>query len=40
LPLSDEQQAQGEILINELNVDDIVGTEAKCIKQNDIALLS
>jgi len=40
LPLSDEQQAQGEILINELNVDDIVGNKAKCIKLSDIALLS
>lgn len=40
LPLSDEQQAQGEALINELNVDDIAGNKAKCIKQSDIALLS
>ncbi|WP_286936557.1 MULTISPECIES: 4-hydroxy-tetrahydrodipicolinate synthase [unclassified Pseudoalteromonas] len=40
VPLSDEQQAQGEALINDLNVDDIVGNKAKCIKQSDIALLS
>lgn len=40
VPLSDEQQAQGEALINELNVDDIVGNKAKCIKQSDFALLS
>ena len=40
VPLSDEQQAQGEALINALNVDDIVGNKAKCIKQSDIALLS
>ncbi|MEN8636413.1 4-hydroxy-tetrahydrodipicolinate synthase [Pseudoalteromonas distincta] len=40
LPLSDEQQAQGEVLINELNNNDVVGGTAKCLKQNDIALLS
>lgn len=40
LPLSDEQQAQGQILINELNNSDVVGGAAKCIKQGDIALLS
>ncbi|MDN3381230.1 4-hydroxy-tetrahydrodipicolinate synthase [Pseudoalteromonas sp. APC 3358] len=40
LPLSDEQQAQGEVLINELNNNDVVGGTAKCIKQDDIALLS
>ena len=40
LPLSDEQQAQGEVLINELNNNDVVGGKAKCIKQDDIALLS
>ena len=40
VPLSDEQQQQGETLINQLNVDDIVGTKAKCIKQGDIVSLS
>ncbi len=40
VPLNDEQQQQGETLINQLNVDDIVGTEAKCIKQGDIVSIS
>jgi len=40
VPLSDEQQQQGETLINQLKVDDIVGTKAKCIKQGDIVSLS
>lgn len=40
VPLSDEQQQQGETLINQLKVDDIVGTEAKCIKQGDIVSIS
>ncbi|PWS54577.1 4-hydroxy-tetrahydrodipicolinate synthase [Pseudoalteromonas sp. meg-B1] len=40
VPLNDEQQQQGETLINQLKVDDIVGTEAKCIKQGDIVSIS
>ena len=34
------KQAQGEVLINKLNNDDVVGGKAKCIAQTDIALLS
>ncbi|MEG3757718.1 4-hydroxy-tetrahydrodipicolinate synthase [Pseudoalteromonas carrageenovora] len=40
LPLSDEQQAQGEILINELNVDDIVGTKAEVLNIDNVLILS
>jgi len=40
VPLNDEQQQQGETLINQLKVDDIVGTKAKCIKQGDIVSIS
>jgi len=40
LPLSDEQQAQGEVLINELNVDDIVGTKAAVLNNDNVFILS
>ncbi|MDO6635118.1 4-hydroxy-tetrahydrodipicolinate synthase [Pseudoalteromonas carrageenovora] len=40
LPLSDEQQAQGEILINELNVDDIVGSRAAVLNNDNVLILS
>ncbi|MDO6546183.1 4-hydroxy-tetrahydrodipicolinate synthase [Pseudoalteromonas carrageenovora] len=40
LPLSDEQQAQGEILINELNVDDIVGSRAEVLNIDNVLILS
>ncbi|MEL0631416.1 4-hydroxy-tetrahydrodipicolinate synthase [Pseudoalteromonas carrageenovora] len=40
LPLSDEQQAQGEILINELNVEDIVGKKAAVLNNDNVLILS
>lgn len=40
VPLSDEQQAQGEALINELNVDDIVGNKANVLNNDDVLILS
>ena len=40
VPLSDEQQQQGETLINQLNEQDFVGSRAQCVDINKVLILS
>ncbi len=40
VPLNDEQQQQGVTLINQLNVDDIVGSRAQCVDISKVLILS
>jgi 4-hydroxy-tetrahydrodipicolinate synthase len=40
VPLSDEQQQQGETLINQLNEQDFVGSRAQCVDISKVLILS
>ncbi|TMP75221.1 4-hydroxy-tetrahydrodipicolinate synthase [Pseudoalteromonas sp. S1608] len=40
VPLNDEQQQQGETLINQLNEQDFVGSRAQCVDINKVLILS
>ncbi|MDN3435240.1 4-hydroxy-tetrahydrodipicolinate synthase [Pseudoalteromonas sp. APC 3356] len=40
VPLSDEQQQQGEMLINQLNEQDFVGSRAQCVDISKVLILS
>lgn len=40
VPLSDEQQQQGETLINQLNEQDFVGSRAQCVDISNVLILS
>ena len=40
VPLNDEQQQQGETLINQLNEQDFVGSRAQCVDISKVLILS